>query len=104
LSQHAESPLLGDREPSPAKASWWIRDYAALKEILFGNWINVLLVVVPLGIGSGYLQWPATWVFVLVRAPTRCNLHESRLACAEMHVHMYVQSMRMQHGCTRGAW
>lgn len=66
LSQHAESPLLAGRASGPAaEVHWWIRDSAALKEILFGNWINLLLLVVPLGMAAGYLEWPATWVFVL---------------------------------------
>ena len=37
----------------------------ALKEIL-SNWINLLLLVVPVGIAAGALKWSAAYVFTLV--------------------------------------
>ncbi|GIL67103.1 hypothetical protein Vafri_20554 [Volvox africanus] len=46
------------------KRRWWRSDARALKEIL-SNWVNVLLVTVPLGLIAGALKWSAEYVFVL---------------------------------------
>ncbi|GLC75402.1 hypothetical protein PLESTF_001633000 [Pleodorina starrii] len=46
------------------KRRWWRSDARALKEIL-SNWVNVLLVTVPLGLAAGALKWSAEYVFVL---------------------------------------
>ncbi|GFR44006.1 hypothetical protein Agub_g5152 [Astrephomene gubernaculifera] len=43
---------------------WWRSDLVALKEIL-SNWINLLLLVVPLGIVAGALKWSEAYVFSL---------------------------------------
>ncbi|GFR51251.1 hypothetical protein Agub_g13632 [Astrephomene gubernaculifera] len=43
---------------------WWRSDAYALKEIL-GNWVNVLLIAVPLGLTAGALKWSAAYVFTL---------------------------------------
>ncbi|KAG2499474.1 hypothetical protein HYH03_002421 [Edaphochlamys debaryana] len=48
----------------PVPPAWWKSDLQALKEIL-SNWMNVLLVAVPLGLAAGYLKWDAAWVFSL---------------------------------------
>ncbi|KAG2499475.1 hypothetical protein HYH03_002422 [Edaphochlamys debaryana] len=44
--------------------SWWETDAQAVKEIL-SNWINILLVAVPLGLAAGFLKWDAAWIFSL---------------------------------------
>ncbi|KAI9790438.1 MAG: hypothetical protein M1816_005102 [Peltula sp. TS41687] len=35
------------------------------KEVLFHNWVNVLLIFIPLGIVAGAVNWPPTVVFTL---------------------------------------
>lgn len=47
----------------------WRSDARALKEIL-SNWVNLLLVTVPLGLAAGALKWSSEYVFVLVRGQT----------------------------------
>ncbi|GLI66656.1 hypothetical protein VaNZ11_010585 [Volvox africanus] len=49
---------------SRTKRRWWRSDARALKEIL-SNWVNVLLVTVPLGLIAGALKWSAEYVFML---------------------------------------
>ncbi|GFR43726.1 hypothetical protein Agub_g4837 [Astrephomene gubernaculifera] len=44
---------------------WFVRDYLAIKEILFSSWFNLLLVCVPLGTASGLLGWGAVPTFTL---------------------------------------
>ncbi|EFJ51605.1 hypothetical protein VOLCADRAFT_87798, partial [Volvox carteri f. nagariensis] len=53
----AESGL-GKEEP------WWYSDLNALKDML-SNWVNVLLVAVPMGIIAGALKWGVIYVFCL---------------------------------------
>jgi Ca2+:H+ antiporter len=58
----AESPLLKD-------SRFWVRWPAQIAHltwaVLVSNYVNVLLVFVPLGIISGALQWGEATVFVL---------------------------------------
>lgn len=50
----------------PASQQLGLRtDYLALKEIVFGSWLNLLLVCVPLGAASDALGWGATATFGL---------------------------------------
>lgn len=49
---------------------------------LASNYVNVLLVFVPLGIIAGVLEWSPTWVFVLVRPPDLwCGVPRRRSVC-----------------------
>ncbi|KAG2431558.1 hypothetical protein HXX76_009572 [Chlamydomonas incerta] len=44
---------------------WWRSDLRAVREIILGNWINVLLLITPVGLAAGYLKWEAGYVFIL---------------------------------------
>eukprot|EP00798_Chlamydomonas_sp_ICE-L_P021145 gene21146-28035_t len=63
-----ETPLLkanhGELHPVPSH-SWIRKDMEALKEILFASYINLLLVVVPVALVAGVMQWGAVPVFFL---------------------------------------
>jgi Ca2+:H+ antiporter len=39
--------------------------YETLKFVLYSNYVNFLLLFVPLGIIAGAMGWNATWVFVM---------------------------------------
>ncbi|BFZ60660.1 Vacuolar calcium ion transporter [Saitoella coloradoensis] len=54
----------GNEYPSGARG-WIQQALVTLKVILLSNYINVLLVFVPLGIVAGMLHWNSTLVFVL---------------------------------------
>jgi Ca2+:H+ antiporter len=51
----------GGRPAEPFR--WHISQ--AIRRTLFGSYINVLLVFVPIGIAAGTFSWPAEAVFVL---------------------------------------
>ncbi|KAL6756794.1 CAX family of cation antiporter, membrane protein [Haematococcus lacustris] len=42
-----------------------VSDILAIKELVTSNWINLLLVCVPLGMAAGYLGWDPVPVFLL---------------------------------------
>ncbi|KXZ52875.1 hypothetical protein GPECTOR_8g256 [Gonium pectorale] len=44
---------------------WFVRDYLALKEIIFSSYFNILLVCVPIGYASALLDWGAVTTFTL---------------------------------------
>ncbi|KAG2439186.1 hypothetical protein HXX76_004550 [Chlamydomonas incerta] len=44
---------------------WFVRDYMAMKEIVFSSYFNLMLICVPLGWASAYLQWGAVPTFTL---------------------------------------
>ena len=55
---------------SPPPQSGWIAPRQDLKtawEMLISSWLNVLLLLLPLGFASGLLGWPASATFILVR-------------------------------------
>lgn len=62
LSHQTESPYLRDER-------FWVRIPAQFGHLtwatLASNYVNVLLVFVPLGIVSGVLDWGASTVFIL---------------------------------------
>ena len=45
---------------------WFVRDFLAVREIVFSSWFNLLLVCVPLGWASAYLKWGSVTTFTLV--------------------------------------
>ncbi|KAF6256053.1 cation exchanger 1 [Scenedesmus sp. NREL 46B-D3] len=46
-------------------APWYTRDVIAVKEMLLGSKINILMLCVPLGVAAQMAQWGATAVFML---------------------------------------
>lgn len=62
-------PLMGSHHRQPEDQSIWTRYSKHIvhitREILFHNWVNVLLVFVPLGIIAGAVNWPPIAVFAL---------------------------------------
>mmetsp|Transcript_31238 Transcript_31238/g.56706 ORF Transcript_31238/g.56706 Transcript_31238/m.56706 type:complete len:477 (-) Transcript_31238:3378-4808(-) len=50
---------------SDIKVHWFIRDYTAMKEIVFSSYINLLLLCLPLGIFAGCYHWNPVLVFFL---------------------------------------
>lgn len=50
-------------------------DAKAIWGLLTGSWLNLMLVLVPLGYISAKYEWGATWTFSLVRSvPSACTL------------------------------
>ena len=41
-----------------------LQDFMTAKDMILSNWINVMLLALPLGIASHYLAWPAMMVFI----------------------------------------
>ncbi|KAG2429439.1 hypothetical protein HYH02_014094 [Chlamydomonas schloesseri] len=44
---------------------WWKSDMRAMREIILGSPINLLLLITPVGLAAGYLNWSAGYVFML---------------------------------------
>lgn len=56
---------------SRKSALFWApkNDFIALKNLIFGSWINLLLFLCPLGVWAHMQEWSPTAVFMLVRPP-----------------------------------
>ena len=82
LRQPRQASDAGDGAPVRVPAFWSPKtDAKAIWGLLTGSWLNVMLVLAPLGYIAHHQQWSATLVFCLVRSLASALPCES--ACAE---------------------
>lgn len=62
------------QDQQPKTATFWApkSDFIALKNLVFGSWINLLLFLCPLGVWAHMSDWNPTSVFMLVRPRSSC--------------------------------
>lgn len=78
------SAMGSPRSLSGAPPFWLVKDALAVRELIFGSWINLILLAIPPAIAGGYLGWNPALVFALSKLVLACGIP---VACTKLEPH-----------------